>query len=295
MPNTNLDTFICVHKRDVDYLFETVLKSYLLNYEPKGKLTIITNDLPYLEEFLASKDLNEGITLSRDEEWLSRREMNLGGWYRQQLIKLRSFEFCETDNFCNIGADTVLLNKIQTEDLVQNGLPVMYYTRHMPPEQHLIYEVYRVFYAGRTLNVTPKRAWRYIDFINDLFCFNRQELIDLNKYLQKLYGDDYFCKIIEPLGTKDSNKKKFGEWTLYSVFVLDYLKHQRVTRDTTRGFEHQIHSQRKLRTYKFDTKVAHFVGKDFDLNYIQGQMRAHQIELGNYLIEAKSHVSSYNA
>lgn len=295
MSTNQLNTFICVHKRDVGYLFEMVLRSYLLNFEPKGNLTVICNDLPFLRDFLAEKGLDGQVSLSGDADWLSQREMALPGWYKQQVIKLRSYEFTTSDNFVNLGADTVILQKITAGDLVENERPILYYTRHLPPNQHYLYEAFRVFYTSRILQVKPLAAARYVDFISDLFCFNRQELLDLNRHLQKLYGDNYFAKIIEPLGTKDTNQKKFGEWTLYNVFVLDYLKQKRVVRRSNAGFQQQVRDKEALNRFGFDTKVAHFVGKDFDPAYISNRMIERKLELGNYFVEAKDHVLTGNS
>ncbi|MCA0453697.1 MAG: DUF6492 family protein [Chloroflexi bacterium] len=281
MAEQQFDTFICVHHRDVSYLLELVLRSYRLNFLPKGRLMMITNDLPHLREFVARIGLEGKVVLSDDREWLSKEEMELPGWFKQQLIKLRSYQFCETPNFCCLGADTVMLQPILESDLNDNGKPVLYYTRHLLPDSHFRYEKARVNYIGELLKVSPVSALRYVDFINDLFCFNRDALISLNDYLRELYGDNPYTKLLQGIQDKPENRNKFGEWTLYSVYLLDKLKIPLTLRDTREGFLYQAHSQLYLRLFRFNTKVVHFVSKDFDVDYISRQIAKHKLALAN--------------
>lgn len=266
--SATIDTFICVHSRDVDYLLGTVLRSYEANFAPKGTLTLVTNDLPYLKDFIDRLELPLNVVLTSDSEWLSSRELELPGWYRQQVIKLRAYQFCHTPNFCNLGADTVLLQPVTEADLIDNGMPITYYTRHRFPNPHLLLEWQRVHNVARILKVKPTIARRYTDFINDFFAFHREWLIELNQYLETHYGPEPYYTLLRDLDTK-GDQNKFGEWTLYSVYLLDYRKEPVTLRNAHSGFLHQIHSQRTLNSYKFDTKVAHFVGKSFDVDYIE--------------------------
>ena len=267
-----IDTFICVHKRDVDYLLELVLRSYEVNFVPKGKLTLITNDLPYLQTFIKRTGIVPDAELTTDADWLTAKEMALPGWYKQQVIKLKAYQFCTSTNFCNLGADTILLQPITRDDLLAGEIPVLYYSQHRLPDLHVLYERGRVQHVARILQVKPTVALRYIDFINDVFCFNRELLIRLNKHLEAVYGQDYYHNLLCNLDNSDVDRKKFGEWTLYSVFILDCLKQMPALRNTRDGFLHQVHSQRTLNSYRFNTKAVHFVGKNFDLDYIRRQI-----------------------
>ncbi len=283
-----MDAFICVHRRDVGYLLEMVLRSYTVNFQPQRHLMLISNDLPYLRDFIERLGLSQQVSLSSDEDWLSKDELTLGGWYKQQLIKLRAYQFCETENFCNLGADTLLLQPLSYSDLVKDGLPVMYYTRHMPPNLHYLYEWLRVGNIARILQVKPGKSRRYVDFINDLFCFNRSELMGLNRHLEKLYGPNYFYNLLCDFGSDPRNQKKFGEWTLYNMYILECVKRPVEIRNSAAGFLTQLHNLSALEQFRFDSKVAHFVGKDFDVDYIKNQVIRQQGELGRYLVQAQA-------
>ena len=282
MNEQRLDTFVCVHQRDVNNLLELVLRAYEVNFRAKGRLVFVTNDLPYLKAFCERTGVAEGAVFTSDSDWLSKQEQQLSGWYRQQIIKLRAYEFCETPNFCNLGADTVLLQPIEASDLVVNGFPILYYTSHPLPDPHSRFERERVENVGRILGVKPTQAARYYDFINDLFCFNGDALRSLNHYLVQRYGDEPYEAILRGVDNS-STGNQFGEWTLYSVYLLDVLKRPLELRNTKSGFLHQVHSKLSLRTYRFNTKVAHFVGKDFDTSYIKQQIARRNLELYNYL------------
>ena len=275
-----IDAFLCVHRRDVDSLLETALRSYELNFGPKGRLTLISNDLPYLREFVDRIGLTGRADLYADGEWLSSSEAELPGWFRQQIIKLRASEFCRTDAFCNLGADTLLLEPIDRADLIDGGVPVLYYTRHLLPDKHFLYERGRVNHVARILHVEPTVARRYTDFINDFFCFSREALLSLNRYLEKLYGPDCFATLLRGLDSgREADRNQFGEWTLYSVYLLDVLGQRPTLRNTRDGYLHQVHSRRALSWYRFDTKIVHLVAKDIDLETIQRKLESRQPEL----------------
>jgi hypothetical protein len=260
-----------------------VLRSYQLNFVPKGKLFLVTNNLPYLRDFIERQQLDCPATLFSDNEWLSKREQELPGWYRQQVIKLRAYEFCLSPNFCNLGADTLLLQPITVDDLIAKDFPVLYYTPHLLPDPHIRYERERVDNVARILKVSGARAKRYGDFINDLFCFNRESLIALNDLLRDLYGPDYYVSLLHGLKTAPADQNKFGEWTLYSVYLLDYLQRDLALRSTRDGFLHQVHSHYWLPFYRFDTKIVHFVAKKLNVEYIKRRLRDSNLELAKHL------------
>jgi hypothetical protein len=274
-----LDTFLCIHHRDVDYLLETVLQSYQANFLPKNRLFLITNDPSHLKTFLDRIGMLQDVILTADQDWLSKKEMELPGWYRQQLIKLRSYKFCETENFCNLGADTVLLQPITYEDLVDKDFPVLYYTKHRLPDQHVRYERERLGHVGRILQVEPTNALNYVDFINDLFTFNRDTLEGLNTYLEGKYGSEPYHTLLSGLDDKLENRNKFGEWSLYSVYMLDVLKRRLTLRNTRPDFLYQVHSRLSFFLYRFNTKVVHFVSKKLDVDQIKQQIARHSPQI----------------
>lgn len=285
MSQQTLDTFLCVHHRDVDYLLETVLQSYQANFQPKNRLFLITNDTAHLKQFLDRIGMGQDVILTADQDWLSKKELELPGWYRQQLIKLRSYEFCDTENFCNLGADTVLLQPITYEDLVDGDFPVLYYTKHRLPDQHARYERERLGYVGKILQVEPSNALRYVDFINDLFTFNGDTLRGLNAYLEKLYGSDPYAALLNHLDDKMVNRNKFGEWSLYSVYMLDVLKRQMTPHNTRPDFLYQVHGRLAFFLYRWNTKVVHFVSKKLDVEQIKQQVARHSPQIESRIKE----------
>jgi hypothetical protein len=289
-----LDTFICVHSRDLGHLFELTLRSYALNFQPKGRLFLITNDLAALRDMLDRTGLGAGAHLMADDDLLSANERTLPGWYRQQIIKLRAHEFCESENFCNLGADTVLLQEVTSEDIVAADRPILYYNG--PSGYSVVtpdfwmdrwYEMIRVDYVSRILRVRPTVSRRYVDFIFDLFCFNRGHLADLNRYLAKLYGPDYYYTLLKSLG--DTDRKRFGEWTLYSMYLLDCVGAPVEMRNSSASFLRQIRNRRILQGYQFDSKVVHFVDKGLHPQEITEKIVASDLPLGRQLLAHADH------
>lgn len=284
----SIDAFMCVHSRDLACLFELALRSYEVNFQPQGRLFLISNDLDALRAVLDRTGLGGGAELISDDDCLSVKERALPGWYRQQIIKLRSYEFCETDSFCNLGADTLLLQPVTSADLISGGRPILYFNGPRPaslvsPDFWLDrwYELTRLDYVARILQVNPAISRRYVDFIFDLFCFHREYLVDLNRYIEGLYGSEPYHHLLAELG--DSDRKQFGEWTLYSMFLLDCIGAPVEVRSSAASFLRQIRNQRILRTYRFDSKVVHFVDKGTDPAEISRRIIASDLPLGRYL------------
>jgi hypothetical protein len=283
-----LDTFICVHSRDLGHLFELTLRSYEQNFQPKGRLFMVTNDLQALRDMLDRTGLGADAQLMADDELLSTHERTLPGWYRQQIVKMRAHEFCVSENFCNLGADTVLLQPVVREDLVAEDRPILYYNG---PRGYSIatpdfwmdrwYEMIRIDYVSKILRVTPNVSRRYVDFIFDLFCFNRGHLADLNRYLARLHGPDYFYALLNGLG--DADRKQFGEWTLYSMYLLDCVRAPVEMRNSAASFLRQIRNRRILKGYQFDSKVVHFVDKSLSPSEITERIIASNLPLGRQL------------
>jgi hypothetical protein len=92
-----------------------------------------------------------------------------------------------------------------------------------------------------------------------------------------------YVKLLQGIQDKPENRNKFGEWTLYSVYVLDKLKGDVTLRNSGDGFLYQAHGQVYLRLFQFNTKVAHFVSKDFDVNYITRQIAKRKLPLASVL------------
>jgi hypothetical protein len=80
-------------------------------------------------------------------------------------------------------------------------------------------------------------------------------------------------------GTSALDKQTFGEFALYAVYALD-VSHESISVRISQGtFLRQIHRERVLREFHFDSYIAHFVDKGFDVSFITEHLSQLEAEL----------------
>jgi len=273
-PLGKIDVLITVGERDINRLFRLSLNSCIKNLDLLNDIFIVTNSKVQVIECLKTIDLKcRNITVFQDSEVLPPDLNSLPGWFRQQLIKLHADQIAKTRLIACLGADTVILKKVQPQDIVFEGRPIHYYNRDPQWPGFLQYERGRVANVAKILCVKPVRSLPFGDFIMDFSVLSAEYLIKLRKYLSQLYGVNPFIKII-PSGYPITPlmKKSFGEWTLYSVFILDVLNLNLAVRNSNSQFLAQVQNEAGLRKYGFNSKIVHFVKKTFDLDYIKSRL-----------------------
>jgi Family of unknown function (DUF6492) len=264
-PVPSIDVIICVAPSDIHYLFEFCLKSCLQNFTPLATIHVVTPTPSEVRAKLEQCNIpTDRIAVLGDSEVLSRPMMGLPGWLRQQLIKLHADRVCRSRHVCCIGADAVLLRRVTIDDLFEQGSSILYFNRYVLPSNHLHYERRRVEYVSRILQVKPKRSFLLGDFIMELMILDRQHLTGLRDHLARLYGPESFVGIVPAQCDSLLDKVKFGEWTLYAVYILDVMNERVPVRNADCKFMRHIHSNNDLEWFQFDSSVAHFVDKSFD-------------------------------
>jgi hypothetical protein len=265
---------MCVHARDVDELFPLALRSLDRHFPAAGAVHVVTNDPDAVRRHLAREPVAVPVRVSADADWLTPAEAALPGWYRQQLLKLRAHRLVDARFAVNLGADTLLLRDVPVTELVEGDEAVLRWSRHRLPDQHWFYERARVRATGRTLGVRPRRALRYVDFINDFFPFDRRVLLALEEHVTARYGPEPWTALLAGRGTTPKEQKRFGEWTLYATFVLDVLDRRPPVREASGGYLAQLHSPRAVRGFGWDSSVVHLVPKGLDVAAIRARLDA---------------------
>lgn len=279
-PPVNL--FMCVHSRDFDGLLELSLRSVAAHYRPIGEVLLVTNDTAGLRARLAGMTRYVEAAVEHDSAWLTRKEMQLHHWYRQQAIKLRSYRFWPDSAFvCSLGADTVILRPISHRALLRGDSAFLYYNRHPAPstQWYLEYERARVVHVARLLGTRPDRSWRYGDFIFDLHCFDCGYLRLLEEHLVGRFGAESVWGRLAGVEPTHEDLGTFGEFTMYACFVLDVLRAAPPVRRSAGRHLRQIHSPRALARFRWDARVVHVVDKGLPRSSIEELMRAHGLEL----------------
>lgn len=199
------------------------------------------------------------MTFHADGELAGEWGRRLPAWFRQQYIKLHADLVCETPNLVCAGADSLVLDRIAETDLVHGSTPILRYFRYGHPAPHLYFERARVWNVAETLCVEPERAFLPGDFICDFFPMNATYLRALRAHLDSLYGADGLRGILERLGPALQPDNRFGEWSMYSVFVLDVLRALVPLRLAEKDWARQIHSHRDLlRPGRYSARLVHF-------------------------------------
>lgn len=269
-----INTIICVNQRDINYLFLYSFKSLIKNFPILGDIYLITNSVKSLKQKIESIYKNENVNLIDENELLTKYELLLDGWYKQQIIKLRFSEICPHPYYATLGADTIILKPLTNNQLFdENGKPILYYNRYFEICSHLEYERKRVESISNILKVNPYRSFLLADFIFDFFIFDKKIVQKLIRYLNNLYGDAFFSSILNKYKPTKSNRYLFGEWTLYSVFLLDILKEKITVKNSNSKYLRQIHNNRVLKEFYFDSFIVHFVDKNLNLSLIKKKLR----------------------
>ena len=272
---------ICVSETDLNYLFEFSLKTCLKNVDFLSEIFVVTPNTE-LAKIVISKNTpppcQMPIHVLSDDTCLSKKENEMCGWSKQQLLKLRCNEITKSENILSVGADTVIIKNLLLQSFYSTKKIIVNFRTHGAEKKHFDFEINRVKNIYTLLGIKPSNApdENFKDYIFDVFLFNTQLLLELKKYLSKKFGTDYFFKLF-PFQIKSyADMNQIGEWSLYTIFAIEILKYPFVFQDGT-NFLYQVHTQRELSSYNFKNDTVHFVRKDFDKNYIFTQLIKHNI------------------
>ena len=277
MNTQKIPCIICVSENDLQYLFEFSLKSCLKNLDFLTELFVITPNTELATKLISEKilPLNIAIHLIKDDEFLSKNEIQMCGWSKQQILKLRSNEISNADNFLSVGSDTIILNKLLLNKFYSPANIISHYRIHEKGSKHLDFEVNRVKCIYDLLEINSSKLPEIArDFIFDIFLFNSKILVELKNYLTKKFGVNYTLRIFPFRVGGYFDTGRIGEWTMYTIFAIEMLKFPIVFQDGSL-FLHQIHTQRELKEYNYVNEAVHFERKDFNKEFIISELKKH--------------------
>jgi hypothetical protein len=178
-------------------------------------------------------------------------------WFRQQFIKLHADRVAAGERIVVLGADTLVLDPVDQSELVAaDGRPRLRFFRYPHPARHLAFERARVLNVAALLGVAPDRSFMLGDFVCDLFVMQRSVLASLRRHLA---GRGGLLSHLNSLGNRRGADNRFGEWTLYAVFVLDILSDHPSLELAEDTWFKQVHSANDLRRPEWHrAKIVHF-------------------------------------
>lgn len=259
---------MCVGARDVSRLMGFSLRSCVRYFSLLRQIRIVTNDVPGVRREIRSHGIHESgvpIEVYNDLDvgpWVS---PDWPGWYRQQVIRLHADQICDTSLVACLSADAVLLREFGPAELLVGETPILYFNRYQWKAEHLKYERERVRHVGRLLRITPRVALPLGDFIMDFMLLEARVLRSLRDYLEDLHGPAPFADLVTGKCETAEERLRFGEWTLYAVYLLDVLKESPPIRNSQNRIIAQVHSSRELELFDFNAGIVHFVDKGLDI------------------------------
>lgn len=272
MLESNISCLYCVSKTDLKYLFKFSLKNCLKYAKFIDHYIIVTPDTLLAEKIISHLEpqSTKYFQVIDENQYLTSAEKDLPGWCKQQIIKLKADLICKTKHILSIGADTILVTGFSLEEFLNDkDKMVVMYREHEKENNHFLFEVERIKNIRNLLGIKKKILHeRFSDFIFDIFLFDSFILKDLRKYLASLYGENYFAKIFPKKVNDYKDMVVIGEWSLYSIFLIEILKKEYCLKKAN-AMCLQIHSIKhfdKLNQSNIHSKSIHFVNKNFDVD-----------------------------
>jgi hypothetical protein len=260
---------ICVSETHIYYLFETCLSSCFKFIDFIDEIIFVTPKPELLKPVVLKCAGSTAIPyrIVDDTDILSPDDMKLCGWSKQQIIKLQSYRLTDADFILSVGADTILLQKLNESEIYHDQFAVLNYRSHQTKNHYIEFERKRCRNIQKFLKIDHLNDYLFRDYIFDIFLFNRLILENLSHYLTTLYGSNY-NQVFFPAEFPDLKRmSKVGEWTLYNTFLAEILKAPYLHQDGANWLK-QIHTAEEFTDFKYDTTAVHFVSKTFDKQII---------------------------
>lgn len=212
------------------------------------------------------------LRILSDEE-LAPEAIRLPDWFRQQYLKLNADRVVDGELLVCAGADTLVLEKVELDDLIEDGRPLVRFFDGS--RRHTSFELDRVKSLSAALHVRARRAAVLVDFICDFFPMDAEILRSLRAFVASRI-DGGLLGWLRSLGPRDGFDNRFGEWTLYALYVLDVLDGAAPVRNgSAERWADQVHSRRDMeQPDRYDYRIVHFAWKEPGASAIMADLRA---------------------
>jgi hypothetical protein len=250
-------------KQDLSVIFASALCCLASSCPWVERVTVVTPSVRKALWELRSLRQRVGLHLRvlADHE-VAPEASSLPSWFRQQYLKLSCDRIATTDNLVCLGADTLVLDSVHPEDLFEGSDPIIrYFTDRYP---HLDFERGRVANLASALRVAAPRAMRLGDFICDFFPMRAATLRSLRQFVSAQW-EGGLLDWLGSLGPRVHWDNRFGEWTLYALFLLDVGRQSVQLRNgSAERWACQIHSANDMsKPDRYEYRILHVATKDY--------------------------------
>jgi hypothetical protein len=257
------DVLICASTADARGLLRACLPLVFRNLERFDRLHLVSSEPRLAVAAVSALSAAERarVRVVADDDAFP-EAAGLHPWFRQQYIKLTADRLVAKRQIVCLGADTLILDRVATDELFDRNQLVLRFFRHPPPNPHLAFERRRVINVARALRVEPRRSFVLGDFICDLFGFDALVLAALRA---RLAVHTSLLTMLRSLGARAGPDDRFGEWTLYAVYLLEIHDSDVRIELAEPTFFRQIHSPWDLsRADRWATRVVHVAASELD-------------------------------
>lgn len=139
---------------------------------------------------------------------LSSKEFNGKGWWKQQIIKLLSYRFCNTDCILSIDCDCFLTKNLYYKNITFKNKPILSLNREGSWEN---------WYRGSKaiLKLNPKHSEK---IGVTPFLFSRSILKSLDLYLDLIYGKNKTATLLSRTSPTMTAGDTWSEYVLYHIY-----------------------------------------------------------------------------
>lgn len=201
-----IDIIIPVTGRDIERL--SVLCLSLEKFRKfDGAIIFIcpTYDKQRVMQSIAQFDLQSTVVLGDNNVIDGIETHHVGGWFKQQVLKLAAHKFVKSDYYLTMDADCIMCMKIHENDLIKDGKSIVdVYSKNFQPDWYAV--------AAEYLGVTPPQNSTNVT----PFVFSKHVVELLERRLEGVFlgKPDVWLSLLD-----DAHRKSWSEYSLYHTFV----------------------------------------------------------------------------
>ena len=238
----SIDIVIPTISKDQE-LLGLVIPSLAQICQPINKIYIVSPENDFIKNFCIENNcqfVEEKSVLGYDKNNIDYKvdNLNLGGWFFQQLLKLSGDKFVEKKNYFVLDSDTILLNQ---HNLIQNNKFILFENEEW---NDLYFKNFKKIFGYQTQN--------RLSFTSHMMIFNVDYLKEMKEELEKKHHKDwdmvYRSTIEQGKESCISDYDTYANWLLIrhpDRIITKPLYNRSIKRDQLKNLKERINILKK--------------------------------------------------